>query len=70
MLRIELCAEGADPVRIPHSEIEELALQAESVGIFALANTRVVMHPEFNIREGKPQAFPIGEGGPLAVDEV
>ena len=32
---IGLCAEGADSVRIPHSEIDKLVCQAKSVGIFA-----------------------------------
>ena len=31
------CAKGADSVRIPHSEIGELVLQAKSEGIFAFS---------------------------------
>ena len=33
-------------------------------------NSAVLYNSAFIIREGRPQAFPIGEGGPLAVDEV
>ena len=36
-----LCGFATNSVRIPHSKIEELALQAQSAGIFAFANTRV-----------------------------
>ena len=34
---IRLCANGADSVRIPHSEIGKLVCQAKSVGIFAFS---------------------------------
>ena len=55
-----LCGFATNSVRIPHSKIEELALQAKSEGIFAFSNTRVAA-PDFSLRLGHRTALSLCE---------